>query len=341
MNKIEYYPSLDGIRAYAALGIILMHVLANIALKPSNNYLTETIIPFFTDFTLLFMIVSAFSMSCGYYQRVKEGDITPNVFYKKRYNRILPFFAILCFIDLLWEFNIDTLYQVYANLTLCFGLLPSYNITVIGVGWFLGIVFIFYLLFPFFVYLLDNKHKAWIVFIVIIVFVLIAKNGEFVNGLMNKKNIIFCAPYFFSGGIIYLYRNSIVKIVTKYKLLLGIFVILFTIFYFAFRSEYSWEYEYLIKLCLFSLWIVYAIGAKTVLLSNRILKYLSNISMEIYLSHMLIFRFVQILHLEDYISDNNILYILTSFFTIIGVVCFAHVMKYFVIRRLEKMLRIY
>ena len=38
-----------------------MHVQANLMIKPSDNFLTRDIIPWFTNFTLLFMIISAFS----------------------------------------------------------------------------------------------------------------------------------------------------------------------------------------------------------------------------------------------------------------------------------------
>ena len=65
MNRINIIPqcpqrygALDGLRAYAAIGIVLMHVLSNIGVKPSENYLTERFIPWFTDFTLMFMVVS-------------------------------------------------------------------------------------------------------------------------------------------------------------------------------------------------------------------------------------------------------------------------------------------
>lgn len=58
----ENYSSLDGLRAYAAVGIVLMHVLANLTIKPSDNILTGNVIPWFTNFTLLFMIISAFSV---------------------------------------------------------------------------------------------------------------------------------------------------------------------------------------------------------------------------------------------------------------------------------------
>lgn len=39
--KKERYGALDGLRAYAALGILLMHVQANMVVKPSAGYVTE------------------------------------------------------------------------------------------------------------------------------------------------------------------------------------------------------------------------------------------------------------------------------------------------------------
>lgn len=135
LNKFnkQRYDSLDGLRAYAAVGIVLMHVLSNITLKPSENYLTLKLIPFFTDFTLLFMIVSGFSLCCGYYERFKKGTITPNSFYKKRYARILPYFACLCLLDLVMNPSRGAFFETFANLTLCFNLLPNPHIT--GLEW--------------------------------------------------------------------------------------------------------------------------------------------------------------------------------------------------------------
>lgn len=98
-NVRENYSSLDGLRAYAAVGIVLMHVLANLMIKPSDNILTGNVIPWFTNFTLLFMIISAFSMCCGYYERIKSGAITPAKFYAKRYHRTWPFFAMMVMIS--------------------------------------------------------------------------------------------------------------------------------------------------------------------------------------------------------------------------------------------------
>ncbi|WP_158223266.1 hypothetical protein [Fibrobacter sp. UWS1] len=44
--------------------------------------------------------------------------------------------------------SISELYQAFADLTLAFNLLPNPDISVIGVGWFLGLVFLFYMIFP-------------------------------------------------------------------------------------------------------------------------------------------------------------------------------------------------
>lgn len=333
-KKAEYYPSLDGIRAYAALGIIIMHVLTNITIKPSENYLTQILIPFFSDFTLLFMVVSSFSVCCGYYSKFKENKITPNIFYKKRYIRILPFFGFLCLLDFCLNPSIESFYQVYANLTLCFGLLPAHNIEVIGVGWFLGVVFLFYLLFPFFVFILDNKYRAVIIFFIATFFVIIAMSSEFVTGHLGKENFIFCAPFFLSGGIIYLFRSLIAKLAKKYYIL-STTTIIITIAFFILKNLYTPKTLYIAELVLFSSWIIYAIVSSNKFLTNKILNYLSNISMEIYLSHMIIFRIIEKIHLEQYILQKDLLYIVTSLLTILGVICFAHIMKYYVTNRIK------
>ena len=50
-NIRENFSSLDGLRAYAAVGIVLMHVQTNLVIKPSDNILTCNVIPWFSNFT--------------------------------------------------------------------------------------------------------------------------------------------------------------------------------------------------------------------------------------------------------------------------------------------------
>ena len=279
-------------------------------------------------------MVSAFSMCCGYYERTKSGGISPDGFYRKRYIRILPYFAVLCLLDFAFEPGLETLYQVFANLTLCFNLLPQAHINVIGVGWFLGVIFLFYMLFPFFVFLIDNKRRAWLALILALLLVFIGINGQFVAGEMNKENIIFCAPLFILGGIIYLYRKHIAQFGKRHSYICASLTIVLTMCYFVFRNTLHGLSAYMVEALLFALWLAYAVGSKDVVLKNRVVGYLSGISMEIYLAHMVFYRVVEKVHLERFTHQTDMLYIVTCLLTIVSVICFAHIMKYVVLKRI-------
>lgn len=314
-----------------------MHVQANMVVKPSANYVTEHLIPFFTDFTLLFMVVSGFSLCCGYYTRIKDGTITPNAFYRKRYLRILPFFALISLIDLAVERDFSSLCDTFSNMTLCFGLLPpETEFHVVGVGWFLGVVFLFYMLFPFFVFMLDNRRRAWISFTLALIFVFVS----FVHfGVPGRRCMVFCAPLFLVGGLAYMYKQELADFGRRHSMLCTVVTIAATFGFFATYGMSRVPFVmYVTELLLFTLWLVYAIGSKDVVLNNRLVKYLSAISMEIYLSHMFVYRVIEKAHLENYISQNNLLYIVTALLTIIGVTCFAHIAKYYVVQPFLKRL---
>ena len=327
-NQRENYSSLDGLRAYAAIGIVLMHVQANMAIKPSVNVLTCEVIPWFTNFTLLFMIISAFSMCCGYYERVKSGAITPAKFYAKRYHRTWPFFAMMVIISFMMEPSWSTFCQSFADLTMCFNLLPNPNIEVIGVGWFLGTVFTFYMLFPFFTFLLDNKKRGWMVMLLSLVFCYIAityfGTPDFVVKPIDRVNIIYSAPFFVAGGMIYLYRHSIKSWVEMHWMAALSVCLVLTVLRFVI---YVKELFILPDLVVFAAWLMYAIGSKDKVLNNKIVKYLSGISMEIYLCHMMFYRMSSMLHFERFVHQQDMLYTLTCVVTLIGAICFSHVVK--------------
>lgn len=326
-NVRENYSSLDGLRAYAAVGIVLMHVMANMATKPSDNFLTGEVIPWFTNFTLLFMIISAFSMCCGYYERVKSGTITPAKFYSKRYHRTWPFFAMMVVISVVMEPSWSTFCQSFADLTMCFNLLVNPSIEVIGVGWFLGTVFTFYMLFPFFTFLLDNKKRGWMVLLLSLVFCYIAIEQFNNGGGFNRVNIINSAPYFIAGGMIYLYRCPIKRWVEGHWLLSLSACLLMMVARFIIGFG---QFFYLADLVVFSVLLMYAIGSKDKVLNNRVVKYLSGVSMEVYLCHMMFYRVVSMLHLERFCANHDLLYVMTCLATLAGAICFSHIVKYYV-----------
>lgn len=143
----EKYEGIDGLKAYAIIGIVLMHVIANGEYR-IEGFVFERLIPSFTNLVFLFMMVSGFGMCCGYCQKIVDQKISVEDFYKKRYIKIWPYFALLCALDFVISPSKESLFEVFANLTLCQGLLPNANISVIGVSWTLAVIFVFYMLFP-------------------------------------------------------------------------------------------------------------------------------------------------------------------------------------------------
>ena len=57
----ERYEGIDGLKAYAILGIALMHVLAN-GEYGIGGFVFERLIPSFTNLVFLFMMVSGFGL---------------------------------------------------------------------------------------------------------------------------------------------------------------------------------------------------------------------------------------------------------------------------------------
>lgn len=64
----KHYGTIDGLRMIAAFGIVMMYIRANSNYEISG-FIYNNIIPSFTNFVFLFMVVSAFGMCCGYYQK--------------------------------------------------------------------------------------------------------------------------------------------------------------------------------------------------------------------------------------------------------------------------------
>lgn len=83
----ERYEGRDGLKAYAILGIVLMHILSN-GNFGLNGLVFQKLIPSFTNLVFLFMMVSDFGMCCGYYQKFKDQKIGVGEFYIKRYSKI-------------------------------------------------------------------------------------------------------------------------------------------------------------------------------------------------------------------------------------------------------------
>ncbi len=332
-NKNRQYKSINGLRTIAAICIILMHVAFNVKYDVSGVIGTN-LLSFFNDFVYLFMIISGFGMCCGYYEKISKGEISIASFYQKRYEKIWPYFAVLVVFDLVMNFSVESLIEAVADLTLTFSLLPNPDISIIGVGWTLGVIFLFYMLFPFFCFLLKNKKRAWFAFIVAIFYNVAAQeyfmdSAHVVDGFRNRSNFAFCAMFFVAGGLVYLYRESIEQLVNKYKDIVLVVVWITTIAYLIRPNDLNKNVLNMWLLVIFLLWLIYAIGTEGKILNNKVTVFISSISMEIYLCHMVIFRVVEKAKLTAVAGENIWSYIITIILVIGGSIIFALCAKWF------------
>lgn len=325
---LQRYESLDGFRCYASIGIVLMHILTNLPALPAQNFLFTRIIPWFTEFTLLFMIISGFSLHCGYFDRFRKGLITPATFYSKRIARLFPFFALMCLLDFIASMSLNSLYELYADLTLCFGLIPDMEINIIGVGWFIGVVMVFYMIYPFVVFLQSTRTRAIITMILFIGLVLVAYNCATHPDMIGRRQIFYVLPLFLSGGLIYHFRNEISGFVSRHNFICGVLALAASVLPFVFDCSTT-KAILLVNLTVFSIWLAFAIGSRCLLLNNRIVRYISGISLEIYLCHMVFFRiFERISPFGRHLNDMLTYYIMAVLVVLTCAIIFSHIVKY-------------
>lgn len=309
----ERYDSLDGLRAYSAIGIVLLHVYANGGYTVENPAF-ETVILSFTNLVFLFMIVSGFAMCCGYYEKFINNRVDLKSFYSKRFAKVWPFFAILSILEYVISPSQQAAYETFLNLTLCFGFLPNVNFSVIGVGWFLGVVFVFYFVFPFFCYLLSDRKRAWLAFAAALATNRIASLYFFAT----RSNFAYSAVFFLAGGMIYLHRHNLQRASREYRWIVITLCITTVTAYFIDGPSVP------MMLLMYSSILLFALGiSKPGLLVNPVVKFLSNISLEIYLCHMVVFRVLEKLKLTYLFGNNVFSYITTGAMAVLGAVGFS------------------
>jgi peptidoglycan/LPS O-acetylase OafA/YrhL len=321
----QRFAGLDGLRVISCFGIIAMHVQNN-GRFTYEGFFFWRFIPALTELVYLFMMISGFSLCCGYHERFRTGNISLDTFYKKRYSKILPFFALLIAIDLLVEQSTHCIYQGLMELTLVFGLLPNNDLSVIGVSWTLGVIFLFYMLFPFFVFLTYGRKRAWLSFAASLVIHYLCKIYFFTESFVGwdfsgRRSFLYCAPFFLLGGLIYLYREEICAFVRRWRVGALAAAIAVTAAWFIvpeYIEDYSIETEKTMLVC--AVWLCYAMGAGSRLLESKPMLFLSSISLEMYLGHMAVFRVLSRIGLVDLVGREAFGFAVTCAATVVVLV---------------------
>lgn len=337
----KHYTSLDGLRAISCIGIMLMHILANTRYELSG-IVYERIIPSFTHLVILFLMISGFGMCAGYLQKILDNKIDLEAFYKKRYKRLLPYFMFLIVIALIVEPSLHNFFDATMEITLLYGLLPNNALNVIGVCWTIGVIFLFYLLFPAFSVLMKSKKRAWISLGVSLWIAFVCCTWYFSDFYVNelftpRHSFLFCLPLFISGGIIFLYRENIEKLLSvRYRRMVGIFLTGggMIMYYILPDKIDSCNILFEKNLILFGLVLAYFVGVESKIMGCRAMKFLGDMSMEIYLSHMFVFRAYERLGILYKFGTGQVGYWLISILVFVGVV--ALILGYRIFLRLTK-----
>ena len=222
--------------------------------------------------------------------------------------------------------SLNSVIEGIADITLVYALLPNASISVLGVGWFLGIVFLFYMIFPFYCFWMRSKKNAWLTFAVCVFYNLSEQlyfldSSHVVEGYQSHTNFLFCSVFFCAGGLIYLYRNEFMVYVKKYRYGYLLVILLMTIASFYAWPQISGLVEPFVCLIVFSLWIIYAISVESIVLNNKWVTFISGISLEIYLCHMFVYRILEKMHILYILGRGYLAYVSMVFVTLFGSIC--------------------
>ncbi len=218
--------------------------------------------------------------------------------------------------------TVGKIYEAFANLTLMFGFYTQSGMSVIGVGWTLGVIFGFYILFPFFVYLIWTKKRAWMTLLITMVI-------SYVSTVHFGTGGNLCFPwlcYFVAGGLIYLYRAEIERLMKNRWTGITVTILGFVLVYVV---KIPWEGNLAVilstskKLIGFSLMVIGAMCADTKLWCNPVSKFISGVSLEIYLAHMMVFRVIEQVGFTRIAGETVLSYVLACILTVGGVLLFA------------------
>lgn len=342
----KYYNGIQFLRAVSSVCIILFHVWLNTPQLALNGFIFEKLISWMGDFTFLFMMISGFSVCCGYYEKIKNGSISICEFYSKRVKKLWPVFFVMVILEIVASPSLGAFYEGIMDLSLIFSLLPNPEINVIGVAWTMGVIFVFYIFFPYFVYLMQSKKKAWLttgVFLIIhFICIKYFFTEEFVtSSFWARRNFLYCAVYFAVGGLLYLYSNELEKLSEKKTVmspLLIIPVVIWLCIPVKIRNQDS--IFTILQLIIFSTWIMGGLNRKIKFFANRAIKFISDLSVEIYLSHMVFFQVANKLGLVSLTQNNLINYIICVVFVLTGSILFSFVL-HIVIDQIPKKSKVY
>ncbi|WP_171185515.1 acyltransferase [Ruegeria sp. HKCCC2117] len=168
-------PALLGLRGLAAVSVVLFHINRQIKIDvPDWLWFVTT---HFGHGVFLFFVLSAFSLSYTNVRRIGQ----PNWLVQyaiKRFFRIAPLFYAVLASELLRQYLsagriVSPDWQIFANITFTFGLVP--HASMVWAGWTVGVEMLFYAVFPFLLIALTGTNRAILLLIVALAVSLVSR----------------------------------------------------------------------------------------------------------------------------------------------------------------------
>lgn len=307
---------LDALRFFAIVYVVISHL---VLIPQPNLLIPEWIAPFIINGgdagVSLFFVLSAFSLSYSMDARSGETMLVRN-FYIRRSFRIAPLFYILMVLYWIRDAVVFGVFhpvsEVLVNASLLFNLVPACVGGFVWASWTIGVIVLFYLLFPLIHKYIRNLYAALALFVasVLIAWVwsyFVTNYGEAI-GYLKADEIGFAwgfgflqhLPVFACGIVVYhLFFDYFSKTSHNARQAYGfIFILSFVLFYGVLLTEYMqniiWGKTILHGIC-FSL-IVLGLGLKPFnFLVNSKTAYLGKVSYSMYLFHpILIFTIIPV-----------------------------------------------
>ncbi|MHA1358118.1 MAG: acyltransferase family protein [Candidatus Helarchaeota archaeon] len=161
---------LDGINALKTIGIIMI-VLGHLSILVGIPSYLNFIKARFGLAVQLFFIMSGFSLCYGYYDRL-NSQAELKKYYIRRFFRIAPLFYLMIAIwgiYLYFRYGMSfTPYEYLINVSFTFNFFPGLQESIVYAGWFLGVLCLFYLIFPIFVTLVRRVISAILLLVVML-----------------------------------------------------------------------------------------------------------------------------------------------------------------------------
>lgn len=325
---------LDELRGFAALYVVLYHLLKMSNASTKISIWIEKLIGYGGSGVTIFFVLSGFSMALTWPKYISSSSPIKN-FYIARIFRIVPLFYFWIIISLARDYifksgdlGVHQAKEILINFLFIFNLIKDYQYSVVWAGWTIGVEMIFYLIFPEIKKYLHNSLKKLLLLIffnIAIVIIFVNKNE-----LFTGVEFFIFIPTFLSGMFIYIFFRKIKKInnkISKITLVIGILGVIYLIY-----SRKENLYFYYLSVFFYSV-IIYGISERGYIFKEiNALKFTGKISYSIYLNHPSIIYILRPVYSEIEKSNltGDVVFAICSLLTMAIVIPISCLTYYFI-----------